>query len=322
MTSQAPLAALLAAAACAPTLKVARRTADEPPSDREKAAQGRVEHAKCAPAVGVLFPGVGQVCHSQTAEGITLAGLGATELGLGLGVLTKHDLSYPAALYPLVAVQDLWLLSITDVQLDVQRAHEVPFTPQDSHEEMLGAPFNVRVLTEPFVWGGLLGLVALNTGVIALEGPLSTGAFLSRPNVFGFYPPPALGYAAGAAAFAFLFEHVALAEESFFRGYVQSSLAWRLGETKGWIYGSLLFGLVHASNALFLPSNQRVQYVLLDVPVITVIGSYLGLLYRHFGYSLVPSTAVHFWYDFLVSMEDLFLNPQMSSIAGRLIRLP
>lgn len=318
----AALVTALVGAACAPVMKTARLSPDEPPSQRELDAKTRVESSPCPRSASLLYPGVGQVCMGETATGFALATLGTAELGLGIGVLTRHDLTFPGALYPLVAAQDLYLLSVADASLELLRARQIPYTPQDSHEEMLQAPFNPRVLAEPLVWGGLVGMLGVDLGVSALQGPLSSGRFGSPPNLFGYTLQPLAGYAAGAGVFALLFEHVALAEESFFRGALQSPLAARYGETKGWIIASLIFGSIHSLNALFLPADQRASYLAVSVPVITLIGAYLGLIYRHFGYSLAPSTALHFWYDFLVSMEDLLLNPQSSSLAGRLLRLP
>jgi membrane protease YdiL (CAAX protease family) len=126
----------------------------------------------------------------------------------------------------------------------------------------------------------------------------------------------------GAAIYAGLFEHVAVAEELLFRGIIQTGLARKFGEMPGWIVASLIFGAAHSLNILFLPPNERLGYLAVNVPVITLLGAYLGLVFRHSGYSLVPSTALHFWYDFLLSFGDMALHPQASSLSGRILRLP
>ena len=96
---------------------------------------------------------------------------------------------------------------------------------------------------------------------------------------------------------------------------MQSSLARGSGETRGWIYGSLAFGLVHSSNVLFMPADQRLSYLAVGVPFITLLGSYLGLAYRWSDYSLAPPVAIHFWYDFLVEAAGFVADPKNSPLA-------
>ena len=112
------------------------------------------------------------------------------------------------------------------------------------------------------------------------------------------------------------FEHVAIAEETVFRGEVQSSLARSLGETDGWLWGSLVFGGVHALNALFISSGDRVRHLTTSVPFITVAGSWLGLSYRWHRYSLAPSVAEHFWYNTVQSAVFFVLDPQHSPLSA------
>jgi membrane protease YdiL (CAAX protease family) len=119
---------------------------------------------------------------------------------------------------------------------------------------------------------------------------------------------------AGAMGVAF-FDQVAAAEEIAFRGLLQSGLARRYGETQGWLAGSLLFGLFHASNVVFLAPDQRVDYLVKSVPFITALGAYLGWVYRERGYSLSSSAAVHFWYDFLLEAVVFALDPKNSPLA-------
>jgi hypothetical protein len=66
---------------CGPAMRPARLADAEPASERELGSERRVAGAECGPALGLAFPGLGQLCHGKTAEGVTLATLGAAELG-------------------------------------------------------------------------------------------------------------------------------------------------------------------------------------------------------------------------------------------------
>jgi membrane protease YdiL (CAAX protease family) len=118
-----------------------------------------------------------------------------------------------------------------------------------------------------------------------------------------------------AAIGVVLFEQVALAEEMTFRGVLQSSLARSLGETPGWLSASLLFGVIHSTNVVFLEGSQRLTYLAVGVPFITLLGTYLGLAYRSSGYSLAPSVAIHFWYDLLLEAAAFVADPKNSPLA-------
>jgi len=203
-----------------------------------------------------------------------------------------------------------------DAALESQRAARLTYVPQESLGELVRAPFSLEVLSRPSVWAGIAGSLAAGLLVGRLvDGPLSTQNFTKRPVLFGHEVNSGIGYPAAAAIGIVLFEHVAVAEESVFRGLIQSGWARSQGETPGWIYGSLAFGLVHASNILFLAPDQRISYLAVGVPFITVLGSYLGLAYRWSDYSLAPSTAIHFWYDLLIEAVGFVADPKNSPLA-------
>jgi len=65
----------------------------------------------------------------------------------------------------------------------------------------------------------------------------------------------------------------------------------------------------------FVDRNQRLTYVAVGVPFITLLGSYLGLAYRQSDYSLALSVAIHFWYDFLLEAVSFVGDPKNSPLA-------
>jgi membrane protease YdiL (CAAX protease family) len=294
-------------------------SASEPPSERELEAAARIRDAKCGTSLRWLFPGIGQACLGKPGEAAVIATLGGGELATGVIVAATNSqgLSNPGAAVPLLALEDTWLYSAIDVDLDYQRATRKLYVPQDTLAELAVAPFNPRVLAKPDVFLGILGMTALGIGVsVLVDESFDTTHLGERPNLFGRQFSRGVGYPLAGGIGIGVFEHVAIAEETAFRGDIQSTLARELGETQGWLWGSIIFGGMHALNALFLPSDQRASYLAIGVPFITVVGSYLGLSYRWRDYSLAPSVAEHFWYDFIQSAVFFVLDPQHSPLSA------
>ena len=294
----------------------ARIVGDEPASEREFESRERVLAHDCNTRGGGLLPGYLQLCRGRTEEGAVLAGLGTAELATGLVFGIKGGFGSRAAGVPLLAFGDLLTAGVMDAVLESQRAAQLRFVPQESITELVRAPFSGEVLSRPMVWGGIVGTLAAGLAVSRLlDGPVDTSRLGRRPVLFGQTVNSAVGYPLAGAIGVGLFEHVAIAEESAFRGLLQSGWARSRGETAGWIYGSLAFGLIHSTNIVFLDPSQRLKYLAVGVPFITVLGSYLGLAYRHSDYSLAPSVAIHFWYDFLIEACGFFTDPKNSPLA-------
>jgi membrane protease YdiL (CAAX protease family) len=203
-----------------------------------------------------------------------------------------------------------------DVALEEQRAKRLRYVPQDSLGEMAMAPFSGEVLARPSVWAGIAG--SLGAGILVsaiVDHGIDTRNAGKRPVIFGRELNTAVGYPLAGAIGAGLFAHVAIAEEMAFRGVLQSSWARSMDETRGWLYASAVFGLAHSSNIAFLDRDQRLTYLAVGVPFITLLGTWLGFAYRSSGYSLAPSVAIHFWYDFLIEAWSFLTDPKNSPLA-------
>ena len=294
----------------------ARLLATDPTSAAERQARFEVTHKRCSLGNGGLFPGLGSLCAGRTTEGSLVLALGISELGTGLALGFESGFTNPGAALPLLAFGDLLTASAIDTTLRLQRASRMLYVPPETLGEGFSAPFRLDVLSQPMVWGGILGTFA--AGLVYnefFEGGLTTRHAFERPNLFGKTVNTLPGMVAGGAIGIGLFTHVALAEEFAFRGLVQSSLTRGNGEESGILLGALIFGLFHSTNALFLPADQRVDYLIKGVPFITLIGGYLSYLYAKSGYALSPSIAVHFWYDFLISAAGFVLDPKNSPLS-------
>jgi len=313
-----PAALLATAAACAGPRPAVRRAADEPPGEREIEAERHFLEPGCKPPLSAFFPGLGQMSCGRSAEGTALVILGAAELGTALGAGLARGFDSAAAEVPLLAYADLLTASTVDVVLDAQRAERLPFVPQETLSELARAPFDARVLSRPAVWAGIAGALAASLLLSRIvDGPLDTRNFGTRPVLFGSQTQDAVGYPIAAAIGMGLFEHVAVAEEGAFRGVLQSGWSRTSGETAGWAYASLAFGLLHAGNLPFIDRKDRLKYLYSAVPFITVLGGYLGLTYRWSDYSLSAPVAVHYWYDFLIEAIDFLADPKNSPLSMR-----
>lgn len=320
-------AAAAVASACSRPVQTARTTLIAPPPEAEIEAGMALDYRSCSPKLGWLFPGVGQLCLGKTAEGSIMSGLAAAEIStaVAVGVNTDFDadgdgqadpFQHPGVALPLAALQDLWIYGLSDVWITTALARRERYAPPDSLADLAAAPFNLEVMKRPAVWAGLVGALAVGLGVtFALADDVDGDQVGDDPNLFGETVDAKYGYPLGGLAGGTLFAHVAPAEEALFRGVIQSGLARSIGETQGWVAASLLFGVAHIPNVLALPEEERTDFLLYGIPVITAAGAYLGWVYRSSDYSLAPSTAVHFWYDFLLTATLFVIDPQNSIFA-------
>lgn len=305
----------------------ARTRADAPEMPRERESRERQRTADCAAETALFFPGLGHVCQGRTAEAAVFMGLGAAELGTAAAVMVHRDeglagASHPAAAAPLIALQNLWAYSYADALFEEQRAGGMRYVPQDTPAELATAPFNPSVLRHTDVWLGTLVMATLGVGLsLWVEPDAGRSRAGEDPNLFGRTVDRSWGYPAAGAIGVGLFQHVAMGEEALFRGIIQSEMTRRSDETAGWVGGSLFFGFAHATNALAVPGDQSVRYLLYGVPYITTVGSFLGHSYRRHSFSLAPPVAIHFWYNLLLSASFFALDPTDSPLSAR-VSLP
>src|SRR5205085_8407183 len=135
---------------------------------------------------------------------------------------------------------------VLDLLIEKQRADRLRYVPQEDLADLLAAPFDPHVLARPAVFAGIAGTLAAGLLVSRIvDGPLNTEGFGQEPVLFGAQLHDAVGYPLAGAMGIALFSQVAAAEEMAFRGVLQSGLARSSGETAGWAYASLAFGLLH-----------------------------------------------------------------------------
>ncbi len=106
-----------------------------------------------------------------------------------------------------------------------------------------------------------------------------------------------------------------LLEEFFFRGVIQSKLERAWGQNKAWIWGGIIFGLMHIINdyaipLLLLEDVGDVGSVIIDGSLALVVqilnGWFLGILYIKTR-NLIPCIIVHFISNYLIAILAWFI---------------
>jgi membrane protease YdiL (CAAX protease family) len=290
---------------------------------------------KLAAGFSVLCPGCGYFYLGQPQRAAAFLGATAGLVAAGILVLEEsprasdgsHDSGRATPL--LIAGQDLWFYGVFASYRDARLARGDRGARYPVAREHLGdlllAPFNPHVLKSPWVWAGLpLMLGAATAASYAINhAEVGRGAVTLRTlgdgggvQFFGRHYSTAPGVALGETYDAVTFLPVGVGEEALFRGVVQAGLSETpLGLWGGWAVGSVIFGAAHTFN--FIGEENGVKTAALAVPYLILTGSYLGLVYVKSDFSLLRSTALHFWYDFLISTLDFIANPDDQPFVAR-----
>lgn len=301
---------------------------DPDPSTREAAATARrglrpwSKRPGKAAGLSLLCPGCGQL-YLGNNEGALYLGATATMIGTSVALVRGHTVGLdgtadsaqvPIGLALLIGAQNLWFYSIFDAYRDarVMRGDEgyKHAITRESLGELASAPFRPSVVKSPWVWAGVPIALAAGIGLSYLVSP---DEFEASPSIFevkdvnflGRRLSRGAGFAAGTAYYAGLFTPVGVGEEALFRGLIQTELEERFGPTLGLVAASAIFGGVHVFNFTDDLSTAAVA-----VPVITILGTSLGLAYQRTGHKLSTSVAMHFWYDFLLSTVAFAADPE------------
>lgn len=242
-----------------------------------------------AVALSTLIPGLGHAYLGDYKKASAIFGSSA----LGAGALF-NDHTMPAGLQVLnVAASYSIYAAYRDVRLYNNNVGYSYKMPTDSFKELSLAPFSLKVLKKPEVWGGFLGALAIGSGIIYLQNKLCI-CKVSTKNA-----TPLIAFPTG------------ISEETLFRGYLQSSLSETLTPIGGIILSSLAFGAAHIPNAQLLEPEDRKNYYAFSLPFITSFGVYFGWM-TYKNRSLQESVALHSWYDFtLFAIASALTNSAM-----------
>lgn len=247
--------------------------------------------------LSTLFPGLG---HVYLDDPVTAAGLfGSSSVGLTVA-LSSH--SKNAVMTSVIGVQNIYFYGIYAAYRDVRnwngQTNYRYKMPTDSLNDLTTAPFNLSVLKKPEVWGGFLGAMGLASAISFL---MPAHLHLSSSNM----------HLSPLNAFP-----VAIGEETFFRGYLQSNLSEYSPPWVSIALSSLLFGAAHLGNAQGLDSESKGNYYSMCIPFISAFGAYLGWM-THKYRSLKESVALHCWYDFTLFACTALAKSTPKAATGR-----
>lgn len=255
-------------------------------------------------AAGSLFiPGLGQAANGNYVEG-------GAHLGLWLvvwrqyGILSEKDdfiefedrldqderlirtnrTTFSADLYA-TAGSNLAFYSAFGAYRDARlqrgnRGYSTP-APTESLAELALAPFNWDYLKRFTTYVPVL----ISAYVASLPADRERW-LISREDSLG-RDEMALGFAAQH-------EMVAVGEESLFRGVLNNSLSSSLGNTWGLVSSSALFGLAHDGTG-----GRATPFAA------AAFGAYTGYLHQRNGFRIGEGVALHFWWNFLISLGML-----------------
>lgn len=262
-------------------------------------------HAQSPGLAGVaslLIPGLGQMINQEYAEG-------AAHLGLDLFAAKKYEelISHPeyiptyrridetnseilvnkttfyADMYS-TGLNTLSFYSAYDAYRSARKKSNAGYrtpVPPDSLIDMVSAPFDYKLLIK-------------KTSLIPLALPLVLNLLPTHPDQFIYVPDSSISRDEMARGFFFEHQMVAVGEEALFRGYINNSFSSSLGNNWGLALSSALFGVAHSGTGAQATSAQALLF-----------GGYLGYLQQRNNFSIRQSIAIHFWWNFLTSLNLL-----------------
>jgi hypothetical protein len=152
--------------------------------------------------------------------------------------------------------------------------------PEQGLSGLALAPFNPKYLVRP-------------TTFLPLLLPLYS---LTHPSEDGWVTvtDSSIGRREMAGMNVVQYGSVAVGEEAYFRGVVNTDLSDRWGPWWGLVASSILFGAAHSGAAGTADYGMATGY-----------GAYLGWLQQRNDYQLGEVVALHFWWDFLIGLNYL-----------------
>ena len=260
-------------------------------------------HPSLAAAASLLIPGAGQAINGDFGEGAVHLGLELLLVNRYLTILdddryltfderedeANHFIDINRTTFEAdllgTALLNLSFYSAFGAYRDNRLASEnAGFStpaPRETLADLVTAPYRLEWLTRPTTY------VALALPLVALLIPPSDEQLLFRPDSTISREELAVGFYA---------QHhmVALGEEAFFRGVLNNGFSHSFGNRWGLAASSLAFGIGH--------EGQGGQATAIGA---ALFGAYLGYLQQENDFRIGQGVAIHFWWNFLISLGML-----------------
>jgi membrane protease YdiL (CAAX protease family) len=252
----------------------------------------------------LLLPGLGQAINGDYGAGLVQVSLYLALANQYLILSEKpeyikpteraDDATYTYRINRTTYVADFYGTALTDLSFyssfaayrDARRqpANRQGYTtpaPEESLGDLVAAPFRWEFLLRPGT------LIPLLIPIYVLSQPVAKDQFVYQPDSTITRNEMAWGNFVQ-------FNMVAVGEESFFRGVLNNGLSDWLGPTYGLLASSAIFGLGHSGQSGAATPLGAALY-----------GLYLGWLQQENDYAIGQGVALHYWWDFLISLALL-----------------
>lgn len=176
-----------------------------------------------------------------------------------------------------------------------------------SFNELIKAPFQPKNIFTP-ITGGFIALALVELFLSGNDKEYSfkhmeqmqfMDRYISRNKGLAIY---------GAASMAMSWE-AGVAEEYIFRNYLMPVLDYRMGQRKGLLISSGIFGGMHAFNYLFV-ERPKATDILYHITFASVMGYVLGKNVQNHNYKIGQAVAAHTWYDYTLMLGSFLINPR------------
>lgn len=264
-----------------------------------------------AASLSSIFPGLGQMYLGDMRSAGIMAGSAGLSLGISLAELQKDHVNENILVSSALAYSTNMFYSSYAAYREARIANGITNysyrMPLENLKDLTYAPFQPSVLKKREVWGGILGAIALASITAQFAYPKKGEVKIAASS-------------ASPALMSPLALPIAIGEESFFRGFLQSAVSDSLNPTAGLVISSLAFGAAHIPNAQSLDEKDRWRYYSFSIPLITTLGAYCGWLTQK-NHSLKESVALHMWYDFIIftagalATQKASISPQQYAIS-------
>jgi hypothetical protein len=176
-----------------------------------------------------------------------------------------------------------------------------------SFSELLKQPFKPKNIFTPIT----IGFILLAGAELWLDSRYSDLPF-HRVDKMSFLNRKVDKYSGlgiyGTASLAMSME-AGIGEEYIFRNYLMPVFDYRLGQRKGLIISSAVFGGMHAFNYLFVSNPDPID-IISQVGFTAIMGYILGRNVQLNDYRIGKAVAAHTWYDFTLMLGSFLTNPK------------
>lgn len=259
------------------------------------------------------LPGGTHFYKGDISKGVIFSGL---ETGLIVsGIILDDELqmhsSSPYYNYPLYLGMNLYAVDKIDFaknQLDFIKSKNPDFAYDPaSFNDLLKEPFRLRNIFTP-ITGGFVALALLELYIESQQAEFSIkrvdrirflDKYIQKNEALPVYTMTSLGMSWEAG----------VGEEYWMRNFLMPILDYRMGENKGLLLTSGIFGSMHAFNYLFVDDPDPLA-ILYHVSFASLTGYILGRNVQHNNYKIGKAVAAHTWYDFSLMLGSFLVNPK------------